>query len=301
MARMDTLSNFAAHFLSILLEAAPFLLLGALTSGLIEAFLSHDDLMRFIPRHPVLAALAGSVLGFVFPVGECGVIPVARRLVRKGAPVPVGIAFLLAGPVVNPLVIASTYAAFHQRAVEIVTLRVIVALGVAVAVGVIFAFRAHPARLLGEANPPAARSALTKPPIRANLRTVGTTAAREFYELGRYLVLGALLAAGIQVIASQGALEKQADGPVSTALVMQALAFVLSQNSIADAFAARDFATTFAPGPVSGFLTFGPVVDASSMIMFLGVFRRRTVIYLILLSLLMTTLAALWITLNVRF
>lgn len=315
MARMDTLTVFSTRFLGIFIEAAPFLLLGTLTSGLIEAFLRHDDLMRFIPRNPVLAALAGSMMGFVFPVCECGVVPVARRLYRKGLPVPVGISFLLATPIVNPIVIASTYAAFHQRAMEIVYLRVIVALGVAVTIGVIFAFQARPARLLLDAHPPGgmpnplasgfvvgtASSTPARMALGPGLRYALAIAADEFFEMGRYLILGAALAAGIREIVSQGALEELASGPVSSVLVMQALAFILSICSTADAFVALDFANTFTLGAVLGFLTFGPMVDIKSTLMFLGVFRRRVVLYLILLPLLMTTLVAVWINLNVRF
>src|SRR5690606_27123129 len=109
-----------------------------------------DDLMRILPRHPVLATVAGGLMGFAFPVCECGVVPVTRRLYRKGLPLPVGIAFLLAAPVVNPIVIASTYAAFHARAIEIVYLRVAVALVAAVLIGLLFSLQSHADRLLRE-------------------------------------------------------------------------------------------------------------------------------------------------------
>jgi uncharacterized protein len=303
---MDTFTLFTTRFLGIFMEAAPFLLLGTVTSGLIEAFLRPDDLARLVPRNALLAALAGGALGFAFPVCECGVVPVARRLVRKGLPVPVGVTFLLAAPAINPIVIASTYAAFHRRAPEIVALRVIVALGVAVATGTIFAAQRDPARLLlAPATPPGlylevpAPQARRKGPI-AGINHALRVAAVEFFEMGRYLVIGALLAAGSRLVIDQGTLTRLATGPVSSVVVMQALAFILSICSTADAFIALDFANTFTTGSVLGFLTFGPMVDIKSTIMFLGVFRRRVVAYLILLPLLMTMLVALWINLNTR-
>ena len=103
---------FVTIFLGIFIEAAPFLVAGALVSGLIAEFMSPDLLQRLSPRHPLLASVAGGLLGLTFPVCECGVVPVTRRLYRKGLPIPTGIAFLLSAPVINPVVIASTYAAY---------------------------------------------------------------------------------------------------------------------------------------------------------------------------------------------
>ena len=340
----DTLTVFSTRFLGIFIEAAPFLLLGTVTSGLIEAFISHDDLMRILPRHPVLATVAGGLMGFAFPVCECGVVPVTRRLYRKGLPLPVGIAFLLAAPVVNPIVIASTYAAFHARAIEIVYLRVAVALVAAVLIGLLFGLQSRADRLLREPghvpawrrspSPPAPAAlavvhdpepslsglpgrlvlapAGAAPALAANarpsrmalipgLRHALSLAAEEFFEMGRYLILGSLLAAGLRVVITQGQLEALATNPVNSVFVMQALAFLLSICSTADAFVALDFANTFTLGSILGFLTFGPMVDIKSTLMFLGVFRRRVVLYLILLPFLMTTLIAIWVNLNVRF
>ncbi len=344
MELADTLTVFSTRFLGIFIEAAPFLLLGTVTSGLIEAFISHDDLMRILPRHPVLATVAGGLMGFAFPVCECGVVPVTRRLYRKGLPAPVGIAFLLAAPVVNPIVIASTYAAFHARAIEIVYLRVAVALVAAVLIGLLFGLQSRADRLLLEPghvpawrrppSPPAPAAlavvrdpepslsglpgglvlapAGAAPALAANarpsrmalipgLRYALSLAAEEFFEMGRYLILGSLLAAGLRVVITQGQLEALATNPVNSVFVMQALAFLLSICSTADAFVALDFANTFTLGSILGFLTFGPMVDIKSTLMFLGVFRRRAVLYLILLPFLMTTLIAIWVNLNVRF
>lgn len=345
----DTLIVFSTRFLGIFIEAAPFLLIGTLTSGMIEAFISQDDLIRIIPRNVVAASMVGGLMGFAFPVCECGVVPVTRRLYRKGLPAPVGIAFLLASPVVNPIVIASTYAAFHERAIQIVYLRVIVALVVAVLIGLLFAFQKRPDRLLRDAIPalaPAAASAAPgglvlapslamagaaagtagsleldgehEPPYEhehahghhasgermklvPGIRYALTLAGEEFFEMGRYLILGSLVAASLRIAISQDQLEALATGPVSSVLVMQALAFILSICSTADAFVALDLSNTFTLGSVLGFLTFGPMVDIKSTMMFLGVFKRRVVLYLILLPFLLNALIAIWINLNVRF
>ncbi|HLA43551.1 MAG TPA: permease, partial [Aggregatilineales bacterium] len=140
------LSVFATRFLGIFIEAAPFLLLGTLASGLIEAFVNKDDIARIVPKNIILATMMGGMMGFMFPVCECGVVPVTRRLFRKGLPMSVGIAFLLSAPVMNPVVVASTYAAFG--ATPIFFLRFIVSAIVAISVGLIFAFQPRPQRIL---------------------------------------------------------------------------------------------------------------------------------------------------------
>ena len=129
------MSVFATRFLGVFVEAVPFLLLGSITSGLIETFVKSDDIMRYLPRNQLGAAVGGAFLGLVFPVCECGVVPVARRLFTKGTPVSLGVAFLLAAPFMNPIVFASTYIAFGVGPVFIG--RIIVTLLVAVIVGLV--------------------------------------------------------------------------------------------------------------------------------------------------------------------
>ncbi len=133
---LQRFQTFVTIFLGIFIEAAPFLLAGSVVSGLIEVFLDQSLLERYLPKRAVPAALAGAMLGMIFPVCECGVVPVARRLYEKGLPSSVGVAFLLAAPVVNPIVIASTYAAFGWG--PMLWGRVIFSFLVATIIGLIF-------------------------------------------------------------------------------------------------------------------------------------------------------------------
>ncbi len=110
--RTPTLHTLSVTFVSIVLEALPFVMLGSLIGGLIEVFVSRERLTALLPRNRTLAIMAAGLLGLVFPVCECAIIPVTRRLVRKGIPFSVAVAYLIAGPIVNPLVAASTYVAY---------------------------------------------------------------------------------------------------------------------------------------------------------------------------------------------
>jgi uncharacterized protein len=134
---MNQLNNAFTLFLSLVVEAFPFLLLGVLLSGLLLLFVDERKLIAVLPRNPLLGAIVGSCIGFLFPVCECGNVPVARRLLTQGVPTPVAIGFLLAAPTINPIVIWSTWVAFRDQP-EIVVLRVLFSLGIAIFIACIF-------------------------------------------------------------------------------------------------------------------------------------------------------------------
>jgi uncharacterized membrane protein YraQ (UPF0718 family) len=300
------LSIFSTRFLGIFIEAVPFLLMGTLVSGLLEVFVRPEDIARFVPRRAVPATVAGTLLGFAFPVCECGVVPVVRRLFHKGLPMSVGVAFLLAAPVMNPIVLASTYAAFGLGPLLIG--RFVITALVAGGVGLVFALGARPQEVLQPQSLMPAMggsgegltAGVRRPALLVGFRQALDYATGEFFEMGRYLIIGSLLAATMQTLVSQEVLLALGRGPVVSVLVMQALAFVLSVCSTVDAFLALAFVGTFTGGSLLAFLTFGPMVDIKSTLMFLGVFKRRTVAYLILLPLLMTLLVGIWTNLNLN-
>jgi uncharacterized membrane protein YraQ (UPF0718 family) len=299
---------FVTIFLGIFIEAVPFLLMGSLVSGLIDQFVGREMIYRLVPRNPILAAVAGASLGFAFPVCECGVVPVTRRLQQKGLPLSMGVAFLLAAPVVNPVVIASTYAAFGWGTV--LTGRLVFSFLIAAIVGALFHL-ARPEEVLlpsaqkehehdhccelahepGHVHP--------KPATRQRLWQAMATAGDDFLDMSRYLIIGSLLAAGMQTIVPQSALLGLGSGPVSSVLTLMVLAFVLSICSTVDAFLALAFVNSFTTGSIIAFLVFGPMVDIKSSLMFLGVFRRRPVLYLILLPLMLTMFITIFINLNI--
>lgn len=137
---INQLNNGFTVFLSLLVEAMPFLLLGVLFSSLLLFFVDERKLVNIMPKNPLLGALFGSMIGFLFPVCECGNVPVARRLLMQGVPTPVAIGFLLAAPTINPIVIWATWTAFRDQP-EIVVLRVLLSLAIATIIGFVFSFQ----------------------------------------------------------------------------------------------------------------------------------------------------------------
>jgi uncharacterized membrane protein YraQ (UPF0718 family) len=290
--------TFTTIFLGIFIEAAPFLLLGTLASGLVEVFIRQDQLSKLIPQNPFLGALLGGGMGFLFPVCECGVVPLTRRFFRKGVPAYVGITFLLASPVINPIVIASTYAAYGWSAMF--WMRIGLSLLIAVSVGLIFSRQRYPWWLLrSKAIAPVVDTEMAEPvrivnlPIFKRILNALQHAAEEFFDMGRYLIIGSMLAALMQTFIPQSTLLSLGQGPFLSVIVMIALAVILSICSTVDAFISLAFVGSFTNGSILAFLVFGPMVDIKSTLMFLQVFRKRAVVYLVTLPLLMTILAAL--------
>ena len=285
------LGVFATRFLGIFVEAAPFLLLGSVTSGLIESFVNADDIWRFVPRNRIAATVAGAFLGLAFPVCECGVVPVTRRLFNKGLPVSLGVAFLLGAPFMNPIVFASTYIAFGFGPVFIG--RIVITIVVAVTVGLVIGSFAKPAAVLK----PLAQEQVhdhdhgAPAVFRDKLLHALQIAGDEFFEMGRFLILGSALAALMQTLVPQDSLLALGTGSVLSVLFMQILAYILSVCSTVDSFLALAFVNTFTTGAIVSFLSFGPMVDIKSTLMFSSVFRRRIVLYLILLPFMMNLLA----------
>jgi uncharacterized protein len=299
-ARFQT---FVTIFLGIFIEAAPFLTAGSIVSGLIEVFVDKRIIERIIPRHPVAGALAGSMLGFVFPVCECGVVPVTRRLYQKGMSLSVGIAFLLAAPVVNPIVLAGTYAAFGWG--PMVAWRFGLTIAIAFVIGLIF-YLAQPEEVLLPESSEAIRrsfrlSAATAPEAGSRLWRALGIAGDDFMDMARYLIIGSMLAAGMQTLVPQSTLLAIGSDAFLSVVAMMALAFVLSICSTVDSFVALSFVATFSPAAILSFLVFGPMVDIKSALMFLSVFRRRTVFYLILLPLVLTLVVTVYMNLNMAW
>ena len=311
--------TFVTIFLGIFIEALPFLLLGTVASGLVEVFLSRETLRRAVPHNRLGSIISGALMGLAFPVCECGVVPLTRRLYRKGLPLSVGVAFLLAAPIINPIVIASTYAAFGWGPIFVG--RFVFALLIATTTGFIFSLAPHPLDLLepsarpeshnnendnsvtvaacSDAADTPAPTSFGRAPLSVRLTHALSVAGDEFFEMGRFLVVGCLLAAGMQTIIPQSTLLAVGGDALSSVVAMLILAFVLSVCSTVDAFLALAFVNTFSSGSILAFLVFGPMVDIKSVIMFSSVFRRRVVLYLVLLPLMMVLFLGVFLNMNV--
>src|SRR4051794_3443751 len=130
----------------------PFIVLGAVVAGILEEFLPQELLTKILPKSVLPAVMIGGVLGLVFPMCECGIVVVMRRLLRKGLPLSSCVAYMLAGPILNPVVLFSTWVAFtgFKIAPEMVAMRAGMGFFVAVVTGLVvqMLWRRHGTNLL---------------------------------------------------------------------------------------------------------------------------------------------------------
>lgn len=265
-------------FISILIEAIPFILIGVILSGIIQMFVSEEMIARIMPKNRFLAVLFGALAGILFPACECGIIPITRRLLLKGVPLHAGVAFMLTAPIINPIVLFSTYIAFGNRW-SVVFYRGGLALAVSVIIGIILSYQFKDNQLLKPDEPGHRHHH-----HHTLLQKLGGTlrhAIDEFFSVGKYLIIGAFIAAAMQTYVRTSTLLAIGQNDVSSSLVMMGLAFVLSLCSEVDAFIASSFSSTFSLGSLIAFLVFGAMVDIKNLLMMLAAFKKRFVFLLI--------------------
>jgi uncharacterized membrane protein YraQ (UPF0718 family) len=280
------LNDFSVVFVSIILQSLPFLLVGVFASAFVQQYLSEGVLTRWLPRQRLPLVLVSSVFGFLAPVCDCGVIPLARRLRAKGVPLYAATTFILAAPVVNPVVLVATAFAF-QGNWTIVALRFGMTLSVAVTVGALASWlpvapsAKRDTTPLGNADAEAV-SLDVRPISRA--RELVSHATAEYFDVLFFIVLGALFTAAAQAIVPRGDLVALGGTRVASVLVLMPVATLLSICSEADAFVARAFAANFSLGSVLAFMTIGQIVDLRNVFLLFQTLGRRMVFLIVVVS-----------------
>jgi uncharacterized membrane protein YraQ (UPF0718 family) len=273
LAHGAAVQTFLLIFTSIAIEALPFILVGAIASAAIAVFLPERAFGSIARLPAALQVPAAALGGFAFPVCECGSVPVARRLIARGVNPGAGIAFMLASPVLNPLVLGSTWVAYggHTRGAEMVGGRALLGLLVAAAVGALIG-RTGAVNLL---RPRPSDHEEHDHGEGATGRAVAFSShlVSDFLFMGKFIVLGAALSAFVQAAVPQSIVSALGGTPVLAALSLMAVAYVLSLCSEADAFIAASF-TGFSPGAQLAFLVLGPMADLKLSVLYSATFRR---------------------------
>jgi uncharacterized protein len=259
------LQTWTTVFVSVLLQAVPFLVFGVVLSAVIAAFVPASFWARALPTNRALAVPVASVAGVILPGCECGSVPIAGSLIRRGVTPAAALAFLLAAPVINPVVLTATAVAFPNNP-RMVLARGLAGLCVAVVTGWLWL-------LVGRAD-------WIRLPHRPDLDD--TSKARAFWSAcrhdvlhaGGFLVVGAAAAATINVVVPERWMQSLAGRPVVSVLALAALAVLLSICSEADAFVASSL-SQFSLTARLVFLTVGPMVDLKLISMQIGIFGRR--------------------------
>lgn len=266
-------------FLSIIAEAVPFILLGVLASAFLSHFIKKDRLLRFIPKNRTGCIVWAMLLGFCFPVCECGNVPVARKLLQKGVQPFIVTTFLLAAPVLNPIVLIATWSAFRFMP-EIFYFRIVFAFAIAFLIGIAISYHPKVDEILAEKLKKNIHHdhETSAPALKIKMLLFFQSAAEEFFEMFKVLIIGAALSATIQFIIPRSLLLDLGKGPVTSIFTMIVFAVITAVCSNVDAFIALSYVNSFTPGSLLAFLTFGPLIDLKSFFMMRTVFNSQALL-----------------------
>ncbi|HHU3825424.1 TPA: permease [Streptococcus agalactiae] len=278
----DSVLQWFAIFISIIIEALPFVLLGTILSGIIKVFITPDIVNKFLPKNKFLRVLFGTFVGFVFPSCECGIIPIINRFLEKKVPSYTAVPFLATAPIINPIVLFATYSAFGNS-IRFLILRFVGATIVAIALGVMLAFLVDDNILKEDAKPTHFHDYSDKKWYQKIFLALAH-AIDEFFDTGRYLVFGTLIASAMQIYLPTRVLTTIGHSPITAILVMMLLAFILSLCSEADAFIGASLLSTFGIAPVMAFLLIGPMIDIKNLMMMVNSFKTRFIVQFISVS-----------------
>lgn len=287
----DVWSQLAAIFLSIIIEALPFVLFGCLVAGIIETYLSPNIVAKFLPKNKFLRVIVGIFAGFFFPSCECGIVPIINRFLEKKVPTYTGIPFLIAAPIINPVVLFATFVAFGNS-FKFLLLRLLGALTLALIIGLILAYKFDEPILLAKPADDHHTHTHAQLSARQKIWEALSHGVDEFFDTGRYLIFGSLVASCIQVFVPTKLLTSVTHSPVIAILLMMGFAFLLSLCSEADAFIGASLLSLFGTGPIIAFLLFGPIIDMKNLLMMKHYFKTKFIIrYVLAISVLVVAIS----------
>lgn len=266
--------------LSVLIESLPFVLLGVALSIIVQVWVPPGVMERWMPRRAWARRAVLSLLGMLIPVCECGNLPFARGLMIRGFSVPETMTFLIAAPIVNPIVIITTHQAFGFDD-GILIARLLGGYAVANLIGWLYSRHPDPDGLLTDrflaacelaAEDPGGKSRRSLAQFVVELRAVMPA-----------LILGSAIAGAVQVLVPRDTLLAIGSNPALSILAMILLAMIVSICSNVDSFFALSFASTFTPGSIVAFLLVGPLVDVKMLALMRTTFRSRVLVALVVI------------------
>ena len=266
------IQDFITIFLGIFVEALPFVILGSVVAALFTLFVNERWLLKIMPKNRVFSHMLMPLVGVVFPVCECGNVPVAKRLFYKGLKTSHVLTFLLAAPAFNPIVFLSTFTAFRATP-EVIFFRFILTYLIAVIIGILVSYKKDDSEFLTKSF--AHDVACYVPEKKTTWQRFLSLVLDDFGFMISGLVIGAIIASGLQNFTPVNLLRDLGNNPILSILVMMTIAFVISICSNVDAFVALSYASRFTTGSVVAFLVFGPMIDVKSLSMLSRVFSKK--------------------------
>lgn len=272
------MKNISIIFLSIFLESLPFILLGSLISSVIEVFISNDKIAKIIPKNKVLGSIVGVLLGFFIPACDCAVIPVSKRLLKKKVPINVAVSFMLASPIINPVVLLSTYTAFYKTNPEIFWYRLIFGIIISLIIGIIIGIIYKDKDItLNNSDEECCHHTHNHNKL---IEIINHTIL-DMYDVLKYLMLGAFITAIFQTIIPRGIITVFNNNQILSIITLMIFAYLISLCSTSDSFVGKSLMSQFTNSSVLAYLLLGPMIDIKNTFVLLGNYNKKFVYTLI--------------------
>lgn len=276
--------DFATRFVSLMVQATPFLVFGVLISAAISAFVPASALQRLLPENKALAVPVAGAAGALLPGCECASVPISGSLIRRGIAPAAALTFLLAAPAINPVVLVSTAVAFPNRP-DMVIGRFVASFAVAIIMGWLWLRFGKAEWLSMGRRTPHDHDGEHK------LATFRDAMQHDFLHAGGFLVVGAGIAAAFNTFVPKDIVDTVADNWILAVLALVLLAFLVAICSEADAFVAASF-VGFSDTAKLAFMVVGPAVDVKLASMQAGTFGHKFALRFAPATLVVATLSA---------
>lgn len=292
----NILQSFTTIFLSIILEAFPFIILGVFVSSIIQIFISEETIAKLIPKNKFIGLMAAASVGLIFPVCDCAIVPIARRLLKKGIPLYIAVTFMLSVPILNPVVLSSTYYAFLSNP-YMALLRGVIGWTSSIIIGFIIS------KMEYKHNKPTRLKEILftartyhydgvtcnnithshnhccchndKRSFISAISDILEHVSSELNEVGKFIIVGAFLSSLMQTVIPRKYILSIGNHKILSILVMIFLAYLMCVCSETDAFIARTFVGQFTSGSIIAFLICGPMIDIKNTLMLSEAFNYK--------------------------
>ncbi|MCD2347683.1 permease [Clostridium guangxiense] len=277
------------------MEAFPFIILGVFISSIIQIFISEQTIAKLIPKNKFVGLIAAASIGLIFPVCDCAIVPIARRLLKKGVPLYIAVTFMLSVPIINPVVLSSTYYAFLNNPYMAV-LRGIIGWTSSIIIGltiskleyknskntrlkeILFNARTfhYDDNLHNHIAPSHNHDCChhehhhtlnSKRNFTNTVFDILDHVSSELNEVGKFIIVGAFLSALMQTVIPRKYILSVGTHKILSIIIMIFLAYLMCVCSETDAFIARTFVGQFTNGSIIAFLICGPMIDIKNTLM----------------------------------
>ena len=288
---MDIIKNISIIFISIFFESLPFLILGTLISGIVETYVSNETITKIVPKNKILGSIFGIFLGFFIPACDCAVIPISKRMIKKKVPINVSISFMLASPIINPVVLLSTYNAFYKTNPEIFWYRLLFGIIIALLIGIIMGIIFDKKEVISNNMIDESEECCTchkhnkhhHHSLKKDILFICKHSAEDLFEVVKYLMFGAFIASLVQVLLPRNILMIFNNNQILSIIILMLFAYLISLCSTSDSFVGKSLLSTFNESSIIAYLLLGPMIDIKNTIVLLGNYKKNFVITLVFL------------------